>query len=290
VITTVPITEQFGDCERSSAPAQKLHNIPEILREASAESARAARITDHRRTTRCLSSMPIPMLLADDGWWLCSRPRTPSIDVAPSPANASQHQMKSFSIAIFRIPVLPDSVPRKPIVAVAATGFADWLFYDHRIGVSLALFLLVLAGLALLTNRSWIVRRETPIAVTILSAGLAPLIEAFNVLSALFGVLAVAAVVSSQTNPFIENLRGRFDAASTLLLVGPFRLVSDIARSRIWSVSPSRLTVWIVPLLLSGFSWRCLRQPIRSLKIRSPHSIRRGRHPMSASAGCCSGA
>ena len=160
--------------------------------------------------------------------------------------------MKSIPIADFRIPVRLSSVPHKLIVAAAVTTFADWLFYEHRIGVSLALFLLVLAGVSLLANPSWINRSQAPIAATILIAGLAPIVEAFNVLSALFGVLAVSVVVSSLTNPFIENLRGRFDAARTLLLAGPFRLVSDIARSRIWAISPSHLTVWLVPLLLSA--------------------------------------
>jgi hypothetical protein len=159
--------------------------------------------------------------------------------------------MKSFSIATFQIPVLPDSIPRKLIAAAALTGFADWLFYEHGIGVSLALFLLVLAGLALLTNRSWIIRRRAPVALVILIAGLLPIVEAFDVLSALFGIAATVIAVSSLTNPFIENWRDRFAAFRTLLLIGPLRLVPDVVRSRIWAVSPRLLTVWIVPLLLS---------------------------------------
>jgi hypothetical protein len=159
--------------------------------------------------------------------------------------------MKSISIAGFQMPVPPSAVPRHLAVAAVTTAFADWLFYDHGIGLSLVLFLLVLTGLALVTNRSWISRREAPIALMILIAGLAPIIEAFNVLSVLFGVLAVAVAVSSLTHPFITTWRDRFEAVGTLLLAGPFRLVPDIARSRIWSVSPSRLTVWIVPLFLS---------------------------------------
>jgi hypothetical protein len=159
--------------------------------------------------------------------------------------------MKSLSITDFRLPLLlGSSVPRKLLVAAAATGFADWLFYEHRIGVSLALFLLALAILSLLTHPSWTSRRETLIAVTVLIAGVAPLVEAFNVLSALYGVAALALVVSSQTNPFIENLRDRLAAARTLLLTGPFRLLSDVIRSRIWAISPSQLTAWVIPLLL----------------------------------------
>src|SRR5437762_134407 len=176
--------------------------------------------------------------------------RTSSVDF--SSRNRESNQMKINSIAAFSTPVLPGSVPRRLFVASAATGLADWLFYQHRIGVSLALFLLVLAGLSLLTNPSWIRRGEAAVAVPILIAGVAPIFEAFNALSALFGVLALAVAVSSLTNPFIANLRDRFDAARTLLLTGPFRLALDVVRSRIWSISPSLLTVWVVPLLLGG--------------------------------------
>src|SRR4051794_39700341 len=97
--------------------------------------------------------MPVPTRLANDGWWLCSLPAMPSIDAASPPANASQQQMKSMSIALFRMPVPLRNFPRKLGIAVGLTALADWLFYDHRIGLSLALFLLTLAVASLLTSR-----------------------------------------------------------------------------------------------------------------------------------------
>jgi hypothetical protein len=211
------IAEHFVDRERRSAPAQKLHNNPEILPEANAESASATLITSHRR-----------------------------------PTNASQKQMKSISIAAFPAPVLCRGVPAKLAVAAGATAFADWLFYDHKIGLSLAVFLPVLAGLSLLTNRVRTSRREVLIAAAILIAGLAPIVEELNILSALFGVGAAAIAVSSLTNPFIGDLRDHFKAAGILLLAGPFRLFPDIAKSRTWSLSLRYFTVWIVPLVLSA--------------------------------------
>jgi hypothetical protein len=176
----------------------------------------------------------------------------PLIDIAPSPAKASHHQMTSISIAAFRMPVLLDSLPRKLAITAAATAFADWLFYDHRIGLSLALFLLALAGISLLINQGLTSRRDASIAAIVAIAGLAPIVEELNILSALFGVSAAAIAVSSLTNPFIEGLRDRCEAALTLLLAGPFRLFPDLVRSRIWSHSAGHLTVWIVPLLLGG--------------------------------------
>jgi hypothetical protein len=195
--------------------------------------------------------MSIPTRLANDGWWLCVPP-APSTDVAPFPANTGQDPMKSISLTAFPMPVWSCSVPRRLAVAAGATALADWLFYDRTIGISLALFLLVLAGLSLLVNRMRAGRREALIAVAILIAGVAPIVEALTPLSVLFGVLAVAVAVSTLTTPFIEGWRDRFNAVRTLLLVGPFRLLPDIARSRTWAHSLGSLTVWIVPLFLSA--------------------------------------
>ena len=143
-------------------------------------------------------------------------------------------------------------MPCKLAVAAAATAVADWLFYDHTIGLSLALFLLALAGSSLLMNRMQVSRRDRWIAVAILIAGRAPVVEELGILSALFSILAVAVAVSSLTNPFIESPRDRFKAVRTLLLAGPFRLLPDLARSLTRPSSLSSLTVWIVPLFLSG--------------------------------------
>jgi hypothetical protein len=160
--------------------------------------------------------------------------------------------MTTISIAAFRMPALLHSVPRKLAITAAATAFADWLLYDHRIGLSLALFLLVLAGTSLLTNRVRSSRHGALIAAVIAIAGLAPIVEELNILSALFGISAVSIAVVSLTNPFIEGLHDRFRAALTLLLAGPFRLFPDLARARIWSHSVGHLTVWIVPVVLGG--------------------------------------
>jgi hypothetical protein len=47
-LTSSPIAERFADRERSSAPAQILHNNPEFLPEANTASARTTAIKGHR--------------------------------------------------------------------------------------------------------------------------------------------------------------------------------------------------------------------------------------------------
>jgi hypothetical protein len=159
--------------------------------------------------------------------------------------------MNSTAITALRLPILLDSIPRKLIVALAVTGFADWLFYDQKIGISVAVFLLVLGGLSLLTNPVHAGLRQWLLAVILALAGLASVVEEFNVLSASLCVLAVAVAVSTLTNPLMDGLRARYAAVQDLVLTGPFRIFADIAQSPRWSLTLKSFTVWVVPLLLS---------------------------------------
>ena len=111
------------------------------------------------------------------------------------------------------------------------TGFADWLFYDQKIGISVALFLGVLGGLSLLTNPVHAGLRQWLLAAAVLLLGLASVVEEFNALSASLAVLAVAVAISSLTNPLMDGLRERYAAVRDLLLTGPFRIFADIAQS-----------------------------------------------------------
>jgi hypothetical protein len=168
-----------------------------------------------------------------------------------SAASESPLQMHSNAIAALRLPILLDSIPRKLIVALAATGFADWLFYDQKIGISVAVFLLVLGGLSLLTNRVHAGWRQRLLAAAVLLVGLASVAEDFNVLSSTLAVLAVAVAISSLTNPLMNGLLARYEAVQDLLVIGPFRIFMDIAHSPRWSLTLKSFTVWVVPLLLS---------------------------------------
>jgi hypothetical protein len=163
----------------------------------------------------------------------------------------SDTQMNSTAIAAPRLPLLLDSIPRKLMVALAVTGFADWLFYDQKIGISVAIFLLVLGGLSLLTNPVHASVRQWLLAAAIFLVGLASVVEEFNALSVTLAVLAVAVAISSLTNPLMDGLRARYAAVQDLVVTGPFRIFADIAQSPKWSLTLKSFTVWVVPLLLS---------------------------------------
>jgi hypothetical protein len=159
--------------------------------------------------------------------------------------------MNSTAATALRLPIPLDSIPRKLIVTLAVTGFADWLFYDQKIGISVAVFLLVLGALSLLTNPVHAGLRQWLLAAAVFLVGLASVVEEFNVLSATLAVLAIAVAISSLTNPLMNGLRTRWEAVQELLLIGPFRIFMDIAQSPKWSLTLKSFTVWVVPLFLS---------------------------------------
>ena len=146
-------------------------------------------------------------------------------------SDESDTQMNSIAATTPRLPLLLDGIPRKLMVALAVTGFADWLFYDQKIGISVAIFLGVLAVLSLLTNPVHAGWRQWLLAAAVLAVGLVAVAEDFNVLSATLAVLAVAVAVSSLSNPLMNELLARYEAVQDLLLVGPFRIFMDIAQS-----------------------------------------------------------
>jgi hypothetical protein len=196
--------------------------------------------------------VPIPARLANDGWWLSSPPALARTDAAFLIFNEGQIQMNGISDTATSLPILRNDTVLKLFVAAAMVGFADWLFYDHRLGVSVAIFLAVLAGLSLLTNPVQASQRQRLTAMVILFTGLAPIVEELSFLSAALDIAALAIAVPSLTNPFIETIGDRLRAARQILLGGPFRLLRDMSELRSRSLSLTQITVWIVPLALSA--------------------------------------
>jgi len=193
--------------------------------------------------------MPIPTRLANDGWWLCAD--LPALRAATH-RDEKELQMIDVPVPAAPLPVLFNGTLRKLILAAILVAVADWLFYGHRVGVSLALFLMVLAAFSLLSNPVTARRRQTLLGVTLLFAGLLPSIESLNALSVLFAVMSTAVVVASLTNPFIGDLSDRVLAVLALLLSGPVRLLEDLRPLFSSRLSLEKLTVWIMPLVLSG--------------------------------------
>jgi hypothetical protein len=196
--------------------------------------------------------MAIPARLANDGLRLCagspaSRPQTTATH-----RNKREFQMTYVPVPASPLHALLNRPCRRLFIAAAVVAVADWLFFGHRPGLSLALFLMLLAALSLATNRVKAGRAQVVAGLALLAAGLMPIVESLNPLSALFGILTTAVVVASLTNPYIVDLSDRARAALLLLLSGPIRLFSDAKRLFGSSLSVSSFTVWIVPVVATG--------------------------------------
>ncbi|MEW6638989.1 MAG: DUF4173 domain-containing protein [Pseudomonadota bacterium] len=196
--------------------------------------------------------MTLPTRLVNDGWWLCEPATAAPPFRTPSPHHARNVLMTLTSFIAPGPSLRPHALPRRLLLAAGLTAFADWLFYGHTIGLSFALFLAVLVGAALLARRPSLDRRHALGAAALLVAALLPLVETFNPVSLILGVLGTTIVVSWLTNPFFDGASGIFQGIRTLLVVGPFRLLPDLVRVKPQRLDIRPLAAWIIPLLLGG--------------------------------------
>jgi hypothetical protein len=141
-----------------------------------------------------------------------------------------------------RISTLP-----KLAIALTLTGFADWLFYDQRSGISVVLFAVVLATAALLANIDQFARRRAGVAGLVLLAGLAPAVEELNALSLFLVVLALAMSLALVTGRELSRTGDRLAVLRDLYLIGPFRLIVDVIGSLKVQSLTRGIALWFVP-------------------------------------------
>ena len=139
------------------------------------------------------------------------------------------------------------------------TAIADFLFYDSRIGISAAVFILVLAGATALTNSHRPPLKNTFFAGCILTVSLLPIIENFGVLSLLSGLAGISTFSLLVSGAFSGSLFDRISEIIWVLLSGPYQLdftlkraLRALKRGNSSSARCSHFLVWFVPLAMSG--------------------------------------
>jgi Domain of unknown function (DUF4173) len=154
---------------------------------------------------------------------------------------------------------IPDSRPVenhlftiKLTIALALVALADFLFYDERIGLSVAIFAVAVMAGSLAANIGGITQRRALTATVVLAVGLVPAVEELNVVSFLIAVATLALAVAILTHPKLEGLRDRLRALRDVLLIGPFRLIGDVAGSLNVNALTATIAKWLVPLILAG--------------------------------------
>jgi len=141
--------------------------------------------------------------------------------------------------------------------AAVVTALADWLFYLHRPGISIVIFVLALAATALATNNICANRAEPAFATAVLLVALLPAIEEFGLLALTFAGAGAAAFVLLATGWHARGGLERVRDLGWMIASGPARLVADLRT--ITQVAQARelarhganwLIGWIIPLVL----------------------------------------
>jgi len=143
----------------------------------------------------------------------------------------------------------------KLALALLIAAFGDWLFYDHDVGISLVIFLIILAGGACLMSPRRD-RRSLLIATILLTFALLPLLEATGIAAIFFGVLGTALAAVVVTGGIPRGWNTLAASAQRLLLTGALQLIPDFIQARREAQSQGRkwlrldaMAAWVIPIL-----------------------------------------
>jgi len=148
-------------------------------------------------------------------------------------------------------PIGHSSIPTKVGLALVLAALADWLFYGQRIGLSLTLFAIALAGVSALFNHAALDLRRAMTGSAILAAGLVPVIEELNTLSFLILVASLAIALLLVTNAETTGLVDRARALRNFVLLGPFRFFLDAPQAFNATALTRGIARWLLPAALS---------------------------------------
>lgn len=146
----------------------------------------------------------------------------------------------------------------KLIAAAVLAAAADLLFWERQIGISAAIFALLLAVSVAATAVPWTKLSRLARPAAILLAGLLPLVENVSPLSILIGVTASAAFALAATGRLRSGVNRTARQLFGFLVAAPLRLLPDMTRwRRVGRKLGGRprlawLAAWIVPVGLGA--------------------------------------
>lgn len=153
-------------------------------------------------------------------------------------------------------PAVAHPAPKLLLAALVAI-VGDQLLYERTPGISVALYLGLIGLAVAVADPLRAPLRDRCGAVLILLAGLLPLVEGVGFLSITSGILGTALFAAGMRGAFSLGIGSTGLTVGTLLVVGPFRLVPDLATisqripvRRLTERLQASLLGWLVPLLL----------------------------------------
>lgn len=148
-------------------------------------------------------------------------------------------------------PIRPSSLSAKLTMALLLAALADWLFYGHRVGLSLVIFAIAIACASLLTNHAALDLRRGVIGGAVVALGLVPTVEEFTALSFVILVAALVVALLLATNPETTGLADRARALRNLALFGLWRFFPDVLQIFNLSAFTRGIALWLLPAALS---------------------------------------
>lgn len=143
----------------------------------------------------------------------------------------------------------------KLALALVIAAFGDWLFYDHDVGLSLAVFLTILAGGACFMSPSR-ERHSLLIAAILLTVAFLPLLESTGIISMFFGILGTALAAVVVTGGISRGWNTLAASTQRLLLTGALQIIPDFVHARREAQSQGRkwlrlesVSGWVIPVL-----------------------------------------
>lgn len=160
------------------------------------------------------------------------------------------------------MPTLPQLTPKGRLyaylfAAIACTIFADFLFYDHVIGISLVVFFAAIGTLSACLNAQPGRLGQPKTAYVLFVASQLPIIEDFDLLPCLFAVMGLAAFVVTMRRGRPIAVRELVPLSAILILSGLARTLIDFTRwtslslrRRAHPITRDDVVAWIVPLVV----------------------------------------
>jgi hypothetical protein len=154
---------------------------------------------------------------------------------------------------------------RRAAVASLFAASADWLFFGHVLGVSIAVFATIVVGGALIANPVTVSARSVALAMGVLVACLLPSVEECSVFSIGFAIAGVSFFARATMADISASFTGKLLDSAYLLVSSVLRLIAFMERIDEVKVpttpqtSPrfmNSIKVWALPFALGAiFVW-----------------------------------
>jgi len=135
---------------------------------------------------------------------------------------------------------------------------ADWLFYNHNLGITLVIFLAALATGTFLTAKPGFEDKTSKLNIVILILCLLPLVEELNTLSLLIGCIGIINFAFNQNRYSGNSLLHKLSLGVLFIVSMPFKFPSDMIqlavirkKLKLKYTASSIMGNWALPLTMT---------------------------------------